>query len=90
MDFRKAHGYPPEGRKHLHAVTDDDIKANHGVLRRLDKRWRDNVVKSDRMPHGFRMTKREKKEYVKQLGRNETKKARYGKATYRGARMIVR
>ena len=89
-DFRTKHGYPPEGRKQLKDVTNDDIRANHGVLGRLDKRWRDSVDKVDRMPHGFRMTKREHDEYVKQLGRNEGKKAKKGRATYNGAKMIVR
>ena len=76
--------------------TDDDIRANLGVLSDVDKRWREEATQlaevggeGSLMPHKVRMTKREYKEHLKSKGRTEHKKLKRGKGTYRGAKIQV-
>lgn len=81
--------------KSPHRTSDDDIRANLGVLSDIDKRWieatekkKDNKTGSF-MPDRIRMNKREFKEHVKSKGRAEHQKLKRGKGTYRGAKIQV-
>ena len=76
-------------------TSDDDIRANLGVLSDVDKRWNEERTKTVEnktghgMPERIRMSKREYKEHLKSKGRTEHKKLRVGKGTYRGAKIQV-
>jgi hypothetical protein len=76
--------------------TDDDIRANLGVLSDVDKRWNEETNQlveaggeGSFMPDKIRMSKREYKEHLKSKGRAEHKKLKVGKGTYRGAKIQV-
>ena len=79
----------------LHRKTDDDIRANLGILSNIDKRWKEateargDYKDTSFMPDKIRMTKREYKEHLKSKGRAEHKKLKVGKGTYRGAKIQV-
>ena len=67
----------------------DNVRGDKPTMVRLDGKWRDRVVKDNRMPVTFEMTKKEWKEYSKNLGRKMTKKANEGLQVYRGARVKI-
>lgn len=68
----------------------DDLDASHvrghkSTMVDLDKRWQNRVVKDRRMPKTFEMSRKEFKEYKKNLGEKMVKKANQGLPIYRGA-----
>ena len=76
--------------------SDDDIRANLGILSDVDKRWiemteaRGNHKHTSFMPDKIEMTKREYKEHMRSKGEAEHKKLKMGRGTYRGALIKVR
>lgn len=66
------------------------VRGHKPTIVALDSRWQRRVVKSDRMPTSFEITKSEWKEYGKNLGEKMTKKANQGLPIFRGARVIIR
>lgn len=66
------------------------VRGDKSTMVRLDKRWQATVMKRDRMPKTFDLTKREWKEYKKNLGEKPTRKAHGGLSLFRGARVIIR
>ena len=66
------------------------VRGDKPVIAGLDRRWREKVVMRNRMPLQFEMSKKEVKEYKKNLGEKMTKRANQGLLIYRGARIKVK
>jgi len=72
---------------------EDDISTIRGdksIVMELDKKWRIQTGKSNKMPERFEMNKREWKEYSKNLGEKMTKRANQGMPIFRGARVVIK
>ena len=56
-------------------VDASQARGHKPTMIRLDQRWREKVVRHDRMPTYFEMTRKEVKNLKKNMGEAQTKKA---------------
>ena len=71
-------------------VDTSHVRGDKTTMVGLDRRWQNRVMKDTRMPKSFDMSKREVKEYKKNLGKTMTKKFNQGLPIYRGAKINIK